>query len=233
MAKGSSQEPMSTPPAPQVPQGTPDDAFTAKVLEVSVWARRNTQLVIGGVAGVVVVALGVWYAVNQRSANLIEASTQLEQVQQAAAMSPTDEAVAELERYLARFGKTPYGMEARLVLGELLLEAGRTSEALAALSAVAPGFGDPLQIQATYLLAAAYEQAEDWDGAIRIYRDLSSRAEMNFQRREATEGLARAHLAKGDIPAAISAYEALIAEFEEGEPIRNYFEMRLQEIQSL
>lgn len=232
MAKGSDPTPYSTPPEIQVPQGTPDDAFTVRVLEASVWARRNTQIVIGGAVGIVVLVVGVWYFVQQRSSNLLEASAQLEQVQQAAAISPPDEAVAEIERYLARFGSTPYGMEARLVLAEVLLEAGRADEAITALSVVAPGFGDPLAIQATYLLASAYEQAEDWDRAIAVYRDLSSRAEMNFQRREATEGLARAHLAKGETAAAIVAYESLIAQFEEGEPIRNYFEMRLQEILS-
>jgi predicted negative regulator of RcsB-dependent stress response len=232
MAKGSTPAPQSPPPEIQVPQGTPDDAFTARVIEASVWARRNTQLVIGGGITLIVLVVSVWYFVQQRSSNLFEASNQLEQVQQIATISPPDEAVAEIERYLARFGKTPFGMEARLILAEVLLDAGRTQDAIAALRQVAPAFGDPLAVQATYLLAVSYEQAEDWDAAIGVYRDLSARAEMTFQRREATEGLARAHLAKGDTASAIAAYQSLIDQFEEGEPIRNYFEMRLQEIAS-
>jgi predicted negative regulator of RcsB-dependent stress response len=218
------------PPRGSGPANTADDAFTSRVLLFVAWAQRNPQTLIGSVAAVVLVVVGVLWFTGQRSGRLIEAATQLEQVQQVVASAPADEAVAELERYLASYGRTPYGLEARLLLGERLLEADNAQGAIAALSVVAPSFADPLRIQATGLLAVAYEQAEDWASAIRIYRDLQDRAEMNFQRLEATEGLARANLALGDTAAAISAYQRLLGALDEGDFARSFVEMRLAEL---
>jgi predicted negative regulator of RcsB-dependent stress response len=194
------------------------------------WAQRNPQTLIGSVAAVVLVVVGILWFTGQRSGRLTEAATQLEQVQLVVAQAPAEEAIAELERYLASFGRTPYGLEARLLLGEQFLEADDPQGAIAALSVVAPSFGDPLRVQATGLLAVAHEQAEDWASAIRIYQDLQDRAEMSFQRQEATEGLARAHLALGDTASAISAYQRLLAALDEGDLARAFVEMRLAEL---
>jgi predicted negative regulator of RcsB-dependent stress response len=228
MAKGSSPTPR--PDDPVAPKGTHDDAFTTRVLIFVAWAQRNPSKLLGSIAAVVLLVVGPLWFFGQRAGTFEEAALQLEQVQQVAAISPPEEAVAELERYLARYGNTPYGIEARLVLGELHLEEGRPEEAIRALREVAPSTRDPLRVQATFLLAAAYEQAERWSEAADAYRELARRAEMTFQRREATDGLARVKLAEGDTAAAIEAIRALIAEFEEEDPVRGYFEMRLHEL---
>jgi predicted negative regulator of RcsB-dependent stress response len=207
-----------------------DDGFTARVLIFTAWAQRNPQTLLGIVVAVVVVVVGSIWFVGQRAGTYEEAAIQLEQVQQVAIISPPDEAVAEIERYLARYGNTPYGVEARLVLAELHLGEGNPADAIDTLQEVAPSFSDPLRLQATFLLAVSYEQAERWSDAASVYGDLSRRAEMNFQRREAAEGLARAHLAQGDTTAAREAFRNLSSEFEEGDPIRGYFEMRLREL---
>jgi predicted negative regulator of RcsB-dependent stress response len=231
MAQGT--PPSSGPEAPQRGGGsssTSDDAFTTRVLLFVAWAQRNPQTLIGSVIGIVLVVVGVLWFTGQRSGQLAAAAAQLEQVQQTVAFAPAEEAIAELERYLVSFGRTPYGLEARLLLGERFLEAGDPQGAIEALKVVAPSFGDPLRTQATVLLAVAYEQAEDWASAIRTYQDLKDRAEMTFQRQEATEGLARAQLALGDTAAAIAAYQALLDSLDEGDLSRSYLEMRLAEL---
>jgi len=231
MVQGSS--PSSSPggsSGPGAPKGTVDDAFTSRILLFIAWAQRNTQTLILGVVVVVVLVVGsIWYF-GQRAGTYAEAAIQLEQVQQAAATAPPEEAIAEIERYLARFGDTPYGIEARLVLGEIHLDAGNPTAAIDVLTPVAPSYRDPLRLQATFLLAVAYEQAENWSESASVYRGLADRAEMSFQRQEATEGLARAYLAQGDTAAASDAFRRLINEFEEGDPVRGYYEMRLHEL---
>ncbi len=228
MAKGSSPTPR--PGDSGAPKGTVDDGFTARILILTAYVQRNPQTVLGILVAIVVVAVGSIWFIGQRAGTYEEAALQLEQVQQVAVISPPEEAVAEIERYLSRYGNTPYGVEARLVLAELFLEEGQAADAIRTLEEVAPSFRDPLRLQATFLLAVAYEQAERWSEAAVVYRDLAQRAEMTFQRREAAEGLARAHLAQGDTAAARDAFRSLAAEFEEGDPIRNYFEMRVQEL---
>jgi len=228
MAKGSNST--SGPGVPVAPEGAADDAFATRVLLFVAWAQKNTQtLVIAAVAVAALVGGSIWF-IAQRSGTLAQASTQFEQVQQVAASAAPEEAVAEVERFLTTFGKTPYGLEARLLLGEIHLENGNVDGAIEALTPVAPSFGDPLRVQATFLLAVAYEQGERWDQAATLYRDLSRRAEMSFQKREATEGLSRALIAQGDVPGAVAALDLLIAEYEEGAPARGYFEMRRQEL---
>ena len=230
MANGSS--PSSPPSGSGAPKGTVDDAFTSRILLFIAWAQRNTQTLIIGVVTLVVLVVGSIWFFGQRAGTYEEAALQLEQVQQIAATAAPEEAAAEIERYLVRYGNTPYGIEARLVLAELHLEQGDPAAAIEALRPVAPGFRDPLRLQATFLLAVAFEQAEQWGDAVQVYSDLADRAEMNFQRQEATEGLGRAHLAAGDTAAAVAAFQRLAAEFEEGDPVRGYFQMRLQELGS-
>jgi predicted negative regulator of RcsB-dependent stress response len=228
MANGS--PPSSRPSGTGAPKGTVDDAFTSRILLFIAWAQRNTQTLIIAVVAVVVLVVGSIWFFGQRAGTYAEAALQLEQVQQAAVAAAPEEAVAEIERYLARYGSTPYGIEARLVLAEIHLDQGDVAAAIEALRPVAPGYRDPLRLQATFLLAVAYEQAEQWSDAVRVYGELAERAEMTFQRQEATEGLGRAHLAAGDTAAAITAFRRLAGEFEEGDPVRGYFEMRLHEL---
>lgn len=215
---------------PSRPQGTADDAFSARVLEFVAWTRRNSQVaIIGGIAIVLLIG-GTIYYLNQRSQQFGEAATQLEMVQQVAMTSPVPEAVSELESYLVRFGGTPYGIEARLLLAELHLDDENPEAAIEALLETAPSYGNSLELQATSLLAAAYEEAERWDDAEQIYLELMERGEFTFQRREAGEGLARVLLAQGDSAAAAEAFRDLIALEEPDSPLRTYFEMRLAEL---
>jgi tetratricopeptide (TPR) repeat protein len=102
--------------------------------------------------------------------------------------------------------------------------------AIAALEPVAPDYGGGLGTDATFLLAAAFEQAGRWDEAAATYEELRDRATYAFQRNEATEGLARSRLALGDTAAAVAAYEALLAGLEEDDPARLGYEMRLAEL---
>ncbi|MFW5905161.1 MAG: tetratricopeptide repeat protein, partial [bacterium] len=178
----------------------------------------------------VLIGGGLFSFVNQQRETRAQAAGELEEIQQTLAAAEPSEATGQLRDFLAQYAGTPYAVEARLVLAELLLEEGRASDAVTTLTEVAPSFRDPLRLQATILLAAAYEEAEDWEAAADVYGELRERAEFAFQRRDAAEGLARAHLARGDTTAAASVYREVLAELEEDSEERSYFEMRLAEL---
>lgn len=217
-------------PTPSTPQGTADDAFTARVLEFYVWARQRTQLLTVVAVVAVLVVVGGIYWMNQRSARADRAALELETIQQAVAFGDPGEARAQLTTFVDRFGGTPFAVEARITLAQLELEQGNTAAAIEVLEAVAPAFRNPLQVQASFLLAVAYEQASNWSAAGEVYEALEDQVRFNFQRMEAGEGLARVRLAQEDTTGAAEAFRRMIADLEEGNPQRAYYEMRLAEL---
>jgi predicted negative regulator of RcsB-dependent stress response len=220
-------------PPPQerrTPPGTPDDAFTARVLEFTAWAQERTHVLVIGVVAVVLLVVGFIFWMDQRSQRLERAAIELEQVQQAAFFEEAGAARAQLRTYLDRFGGTPYAVEARLLLAELLLEDGAPDEAARVLEEVAPSHRNPLRIQATILLGVAYEQAERWDEAADVYDGLRRNADFSFQRRDAAERLAQVRAIQGDTAAAVEVLEAVLDGLEEDDPQHGYFQMRIIEL---
>lgn len=209
-----------------------DDAFTAAILEFLAWARQRTQLLATALVVAVVAVFATIYLINQRSTRLAQAAAELEAVRSVAAFQAGTEARAEIRAYIERFDGTPYALEAYLVLGELYLEDGQADSAVVALEEIAPAYREPLEVQATFLLATALEEAGRWSDAAALYDELLARAEFNFQAREAAEGLARTHIARGDRQAAIGAYQTILEALPANDPQRGRYEMRLAELEA-
>ncbi|MEX2294883.1 MAG: tetratricopeptide repeat protein [Gemmatimonadota bacterium] len=209
-----------------------EDAIAATVLEWTVRARQNTQLLIAGAVVLVVVFFGLIYLVNQRSDRLTRAAAELEQVRAAASFLPAQDARNELRAYIGRFEGTPQALESYLMLAELHLHESQPDSAIAVLQEIVPEYGSPLEVQATFLLATAFEEAGRWTDAAALYEALMAQARFSFQEEEAAEGLARAHIARGDRAAAIAAYESLLALLEPDDPDRARYEMRRAELEA-
>jgi predicted negative regulator of RcsB-dependent stress response len=207
-----------------------EDVFVEKVLEATSWAKKNSQvLTIVGVAIVILVAGGIYYQ-NWKVAQTQRAVAQLEQVQQAVAFGEREQAKASLNQYLASFEGTPYAMEARLLLGQVLLEEEDPEGAMEALSpAVREMASEPIGLQAAFLMAAAYEEADRLDEAERLFLRIANTAELTFQIREALAGAARIRTRLENFSGAIELYEEVLGGMEENDPERSYWELRLQE----
>lgn len=220
-------------PAPgerRTPPGTADDAFAVRVLEFTAWARDRTHVLVIAAAIAVLLVVGVVFWFGQRQQRMEQAAQELEQIQSAVFFEEAGQARVQLRTFLDRFGGTPYGVEARLLLAELLLADQDPEEAIRVLEAVAPSDRNPLRIQASILLGVAYEQAERWDDAEDLYGWLRRNAEFSFQRRSAGERLAQVLLVTGDSAGARDVLSEIVDDLEEGSPDRSYFEMRLAEL---
>src|SRR5688572_16113976 len=101
---------------------TDEDKFVSGVLESSVWAKTHGRwLVIAGVVGLVVLA-GTVYVRNVRSARAERAAAELTTVRSTVASGNTALAKQDLQNYVNRFGKTPSGGEAKMMLAQVQLE---------------------------------------------------------------------------------------------------------------
>lgn len=219
----------------RVPQGAGDDAedaFIARILGLTGWAKGNQQLLtVAAVIGVLAV-LGGMYFVNYRSQLNEQAAQQLEMIHQSISIADTEGAKIDLATFLDRFGGTVFEGEARMVLGELYLESGDAQQALAVLEPIASSPSSPVEFQAASLLGAAYEQEERWDDAEEVYMTIANRSDLNFQIRAALGSAARIRANQGDAAGAIELYERVLEDLDENAPERGVWEMRIQEIRS-
>ena len=209
-----------------------DDIFVAKVLEFSQWATTHRQALMGIGVGIVELAAGVLYWRSFQDTLLTSATQELVSIQQARAFGDPEQAKADLGVYLERFSGTVTADEARLLLGQLELETGNPAAAVTALEPLA-GSRSPVGMQATFLLAAAHEDAGQADEAERLYLTVANRADLSFLVRDALAQAARIRLDKGDFAGAAQLYEEVLTYYETGDPGRPLYEMRLAEAQTL
>lgn len=223
------RRPTSTRPARHRGPSDPDDVLLENTFALSTWVQRQRQaLILVGLA-LTAVVMSTLYYVNYRGDHLQRAALELERVQQGAAFGDTTTARAELAQYVRSYGDTPYGDEARLLLGELYLESDQAGEAASVLEEAAD-VSEPLGLQLAVLLAKAQEEQGELAQAEQLLLRIADRAELDFQVRNALESAARLRNLQGDIPGAVELYLRILDDIEVGAPERGVYEMRIEEL---
>ena len=219
----------STRRKPQTPHEQ-DDAFVASAIDFSEWAggHRQAPMLIAIVVGLLV-AGGIYYVNFQRSMT-IQAVNRLESIHQTIAISAYEDAKAQLSTFLDQFDGTDQSREAVILLGRLHLEAGDAAVAISVLERADLGFRDPLGIQANSLLARAYENQGRWPEAEATFLEVADRSEFDFVIRRALESAARARRRQQDHSGAAELYERILATFEDDDPAKGLYELRLAEV---
>jgi len=212
--------------------GDADDAFIARVLGLSNWAKHNQQAVTVAAVVVAILLAGGLYYQSYRSQLRDQAAEQLETIHQSIAIRDVEGAKVDLATFLDRFGGTPYEGEARLMLGELYLEGGESQQALAVLGPLGTSPRRPIEFQGASLLGAAYEQEGRLAEAEETYLDIADRSELDFQIRDALASAARIRWLQGDGAGAIALYERVLENMELTAPERGVYEMRIEEIRA-
>ena len=218
--------------APRTPHDQ-DDAFVAGVIDFSEWSRTHRQAItLIGVALVLLVAGGIYYVNFQRSLT-IQAVNRLERIHQTISISAFEDAKAQLSTFLDSFEGTDQAREAVILLGRLHLESGDAPVAISVLERADLGFRDPIGIQANSLLARAYEYQGRWPEAEDTYLGVADRTDFDFQIREALNSAARARRRQQDNDGAAELYERILATFEDDDPAKGLYELRLAEVRAL
>jgi predicted negative regulator of RcsB-dependent stress response len=209
-----------------------DDAFVAGVLETSVWARQHQRLlIIGGIAlAVIVTALVLW--LTSRASQRDQAALEISQVRAVALSGNTLLAIRELEQFVSRYGRTPAGREARLLLAGAYMDGGRYSDAASTVQPLGRDVDGDLGVNAALLLAAAQEATGEAQRAEETYLRVGNGARFLFQRQEALDNVARLRLQRGDVAGAVQMYERILSITPEDSPDRQVFDLRLGELQA-
>lgn len=209
----------------------PDDAFIARVLQLSTWVQNNLRTVIIGAMVLAVAVAGVLYYRNHQQQLRTQANIELMNLRMMAASQQVDDnlVLTDLQRFVARYDGTRAADEARLMLAQRHLTLGQADEAAAAVQSLARRPNTPLGASAAFLLAAAHEQQERFDDAEAVYLRIADDADMGFQRREALDHAARIRLERTDAAGAVELYERLVASAPDNAMERSIYEMRLAE----
>jgi tetratricopeptide (TPR) repeat protein len=207
-----------------------EDVFVANVLEVSSWLQRHRQLVTLAVVGIVIAAVAGVYYVNFQRTLRVQAINQLENIQQSVSIQAIEDAKVQLGDFLLRFDGTPQADEAVILLARLHLESGDAAVAVNVLEGRGMGFGTGLGVQANLLLGKAYEEEGQWSEAERTFLRVAEEAELDFQVREGLENAARARIRLQNIVGAADLYRQILDTYEEGDPDRGMYELRLAEM---
>ncbi len=219
----------STRRKPQTPHEQ-DDAFVASAIDFSEWAAAHRQaLMLIAVAVGLLVAGGIYYVNFQRTVT-IQAVNRLESIHQTIAMSAFEDAKAQLSTFLDQFDGTDQAREAVILLGRLHLESGDAPVAISVLERADLGVRDQLGIQANSLLARAYENQGRWPEAEDTFLEVADRSEFDFEIRRALDSAARARRRQQDHGGAAELYERILATFEDDDPARGLYELRLAEV---
>jgi predicted negative regulator of RcsB-dependent stress response len=212
----------------------PDDAVLARVLQFSEWARKNMVLLVGTLATILILVAGFfWYRANQRRQE-DDAAIAFLQVEQAVLAGNPDIATRDLQSFIQQHGGTDYEDEARVLLGQVQLSAGKPAEALAALEPAARDVkGSPVSAQAALLVAAAQEASGKPQDAIETYLRIADETDDDFRRQEALMGAALLRMQANDNAGAAELFRRLVDLTEPGSSERALYEMRLAEAEAL
>lgn len=208
----------------------PDDAFIAAVVDASAWAKRHSRALVLGVVAVVVLGSGAAYYRSYRAALRNQAVADLEAIHQTAEGGEVERAKEELRRFLARYRGSGYEVEARLLLAQLHLRTGDVQEAVNTLEPVARDPASRIEVQAAFLLAAAYEDASREPDAERLYLRIADATDIPFQRRDALAAAARLREARGDPAGAKELYDRILASLPPDSPERGLYQLRSAEL---
>lgn len=209
-----------------------EDAFVATVSESTIWAQQNQRiLTIVGIVLVLGVAAGLYYK-NWRAKHLNDAAEQLNIARSTVMQGNHQLAMRDLKQYIAKFGDTPAGDEARLMLAQVQMEEGQPQAAIATIKPLA---GDPRNsegVSAALMLGAAYEAAKQLDKAEETYANVGAKARFAFEKREGFDRAAAVALARNNPAKVAGYYEKALATMKRDDEERPLYEMRIAEVRA-
>ncbi len=210
--------------------GDSDDAFIARILQLLHWSQSHQQVLTVAVVVLLIAGGAGLYYTRYEKTLAQEADQSMEQITESLSLKDNQGAESQLVTFLQRFGSTAYAGEARLLLGQIYLQANEPAKAVAVLEPIGASPSAPVDFQAAQLLGVAYEQENQWQKAEHVYLVLAGRAKLDFQVRAALASAARLRAEHGDRSGAVELYRRILDSLGTAAPDRGVYQMRIDEL---
>jgi predicted negative regulator of RcsB-dependent stress response len=203
----------------------PDEDVTESFIE---WMRANSKaLSIGGMVVVAAAAIGLlWRASAEKKE--VRASEALAAAQAVVQSGNVALAQSDLTAMIRRYGNTKAGMQARLVLTQVLFGQGKVEDGLRELEAVGPK--EPYAASYHGLKGAGLEQTGKPAEAAAEYERAAAAAATDLAKASFQSDAARTFLAAGNRDAALRIWEAMAA--DDANPLAGEAKVRVGELKA-
>ncbi len=173
------------------------------------WLKGHGRQLGLGVIGAVAVAGILWVVRAQNGRNEITASQQLVAAQRNVGSGNLPLAAADLKKVADRYGSTRAGTDAKVLLGQVLLQQGKPDEALKLLAEI--GTSGPTAASVYALKASALEQTGKAAEAAAAYLEASRTTQLKAEAESFKADAARAFLGSGKKAEALKIWQEIAA----------------------
>lgn len=173
------------------------------------WARSHARQLGFGALGVVAVAGILWVVRAQNERSELAASQQLVAAQRSVGAGNLPVAATDLKKLSQQYGSTRAGTDAKVLLGQVLLQQGKPDEALKELEGV--GTTGPTAASVHALRGAALEQSGKFAEAAAAYLKASETTILTAEAESFKSDAARAWMAAGKRDEALKIWQGIAA----------------------
>ena len=194
------------------------------------WYKNRQRYIIAGAAILAVVALVAWFIVASGRRKEEFAARSLNQARTAAEAGNLPLASSELQKLISAYKGTDAASEAVITLNQVRMVNGQSELAVVGLREFLNG-NPPEQYRtpASGLLAAALENAKQWDEAGKAYSQASNTAEVEYLKAQYLVDAGRAYRLGGKLEDAARAYRTILQKYPKSSSVTEA-QVRLAEI---
>lgn len=195
---------------------------------VTTWLQLNSKPILMVVGGAAVAAAAIFVYRSNAESTREKASIALYEAQTPLVQGKLPEAQKELEKVITRFGGTPSGQQAALLLGQALFDQSKVDDGIKALEKALGSATPDFKASVEALIAAGYEQKKDMAKAAEHYGKAAAAAPFRVEKLNHQASQARSLMAAGKNEEARKIWEELAK--IDGEPIQQEANVRLGEL---
>ena len=194
------------------------------------WYKNRQRYIVAAVAIAVAIALVVWFVVASDKRKEAFAARSLNQARTAAEAGNLPLASSELQKLISAYKGTDAASEAVITLNQVRMINGQNELAVVGLREFLNG-NPPEQYRtpASGLLAAALENAKQWEEAGKAYTQASNMAEVEYLKAQYLVDAGRAYRLGGKLDEAAAAYRTILKKYPKSSSVTEA-QVRLAEI---
>jgi predicted negative regulator of RcsB-dependent stress response len=181
-----------------------DDSSPESVID---WVQQHARTIGIGAIVIVVAVAGTWLVRSSNEKKGQSASRALAEAQRSVTSGNLPLASADLQKVVQRYGSTPAGVEARMLLAQVYFQQNKVAEGLKLLDETKAS--GPLAASVAALQGAGYEQLNKPAEAAAAYLKASESAQLSSERESLKADAARAYLAAGKKDEALKIWKAM------------------------